>query len=264
MPLLNRRQLGWMPNPDDARDRDFAGLMGLSAGSADQRLLDKYLDIRSQGSSSTCVGQGFAGQIQILERIAGLSGDSVSVLFMYWNSLAQHGAEGIDEGTYARTLVHALSKIGVPDEKYHPFKIGVTKKIRQPPFNAYMKAHPRRGGGYYTIKATGKARGEQIQKAILANHPVCFGTMVTRKYQDNDGPLVVEAPQGGDEIAGGHLQLCTGFMRKASGETLYRVANSWGRDWRDQGFCWFTEEYMCLPTTRDLTIYLGWDRIRNR
>jgi hypothetical protein len=50
--------------------------------------------------------------------------------------------------------------------------------------------------------------------------------------------------------------------RKVNGEEQFRVLNSWGKNWRDGGLCWFTSNYIAWSRTSDLTIISGWNRVK--
>ena len=47
-----------------------------------------------------------------------------------------------------------------------------------------------------------------------------------------------------------------------AGPTLYfRVLNSWGDRWREDGLCWMSADYITKSYTSDLHVVYGWRRL---
>ena len=251
------RGLGMIPNKQDSRDwiyRENSDALD-SAGTGVS--LEKYAAVVDQGSTSSCVGQAIANAIWIVEQQSGYSYDYPSRSWLYWNSRYRHqGLNVTDEGTFIRECCKALCKVGVPDENLWPFK--KSKINKQPEFGIIMNADPRKGGEYRAISGD---RILGIKSALAEGKPVVFGTSLSESFMSSNGDHVIEKPSSSESSVGRHAMTIIGFQEYGS-STRFRVLNSWGKNWRDGGKCWFTEDYIMWSRTRDLTVISGWNRIK--
>jgi C1A family cysteine protease len=254
--LVKRRGLGLIsgdrnaPQSEGKQDWDF-GLLGIGEAEANYSDLTPYVQILNQGESNSCVAHAWEQAIWIEKQIAKVPTIELgSRLFGYINSRAVHGGQNRDSGTYLRTYAYALSKIGNCPESKWPFILDNINKTPQP--NAYRHAWGTRGiKGYYKITETGKARTKAIRAALAAKHPVVFGTLVDHKFLTDSGQLMLDPPDG--TIIGGHA-MCIVAFSKTNKHYVYRVANSYGTSWRDNGYVWFTEEYLQWEHSSDFWV----------
>lgn len=217
--------------------------------------------IFNQGATSTCVANTFCHGIILKESRDGLPFDEPSRLFPYWVSRAEHNGQWFDNGTYLYTLAHALRKMGTPSDQFWKWSQFSGKVNRRPNFRAMRKAHPRRDGRYVRIYETGQERIEAIQQAIMAGHDVGFGTRLGRSFLAADGDKMITPPPATEEIVGNHAMLIIGW-NTIGGRLYFRVLNSWGTRWRDNGLCWMSADYIAASYTRDLHIIYGWNRTK--
>jgi hypothetical protein len=216
--------------------------------------------IQDQGATSTCVGQTFVAALHMAEMRQGLEFDPVSVLYPYYNSRRDHGGHLTDNGTYLHTLAHALRVQGACSEQYWKWSQLGLKVNRRPNWNAMRFAHPRRGGKYVRIYEAGEQRIDAIQQAILGGHNVAFGTRVGVSFLPARGADFIDALPITEKIAGNHAMLIIGW--KTFGDALYfRVLNSWGSNWRNDGRCWMSADYLTQSYTNDLHVIYGWRRL---
>lgn len=261
---MGKRKLGYLPDPPDARDLDF-GLLSLASSDLPETfsLRSHVREIYDQGSTSSCVANAFAQAVRVAESSRGVVDiDPPSRLFIYYNSRRQHSSLPVvlDSGTYLRTAAAGLQKLGAPPESLWPFGESVLKVNRRPSFVSYMRAHGRRGGQYYRIFETGDQRILALKAAIYAGNPPVFGTLVGESFLDSNGPDIVDIPTH-EKIVGGHAMAAIGWTDTPSG-LLFEAANSWTRDYRDDGFVWFTEAYMGWGMTTDVWACHGWENTR--
>jgi C1A family cysteine protease len=217
--------------------------------------------VRDQQHTSSCVGQAFAGAIDICESSAGLYSQPASALFPYYHARREHQKIVLDGGTYIRAAARMMTKLGIPDAAHWPFSL--LKVNRRPGWNAHRWAHPRRGGEYYALFGYGHERLSQVKAALANGHPVLFGAAVPRSFIPSRGPEIVDRPLDEEPIAGGHAMVLVGYREDADWGLLFRCLNSWGTDWRDGGYCWLTDAFVRWIKARDFTIVRGWDRLRN-
>ena len=211
-----------------------------------------------QGAANTCVPHGFAHAIAIVENLAGLEYEPLSLLSMYATARAYHGGQRIDAGTYPRTMAKALAKIGVPHATVWPYDLRNIN--RNPPPQAYLEGHARRGGSYRRITATGQGRIDAVCAALADGKPVVIGSLVDRDFQQLKGRRLIHRPSL-DTIVGGHLWTLIGYQQHGA---RFESLNSYGRAWRDDGIAELTADYLVWEHTQDLVIIDGWERLRLR
>lgn len=238
---------GWLPDTEDKRDLPFDFLSAQQVP-PQSSLEHRCVPIPNQLGTLSCVGQAARQAFGVEEARENPGREPVSALGMYFNARAEYGLEDIDSGTTCRASIKSAVKFGPLREKDWPFNPAHVN--RRPSWRAYRNAHDGKGPqGYYRITETGDARLDAIRRAIAAEHPVLFGTNVTEGFTFNDGPSRIERPGSGEPIAGGHAMCVVGYD-----ESAFRIANSWGTGWRDQGFAWLAESYMAWDATRDLWV----------
>lgn len=225
--------------------------------------VDGWRVVLDQGATSSCVAHAFVAGIHIREKIAGLPFMNASRLYAYYHSRREEGSGPMvfDQGTYLRTCAIGLAKFGVPDEVYWPFSTFSPVVNKRPTYASMSEAHPRMGGKYARIYEMLAGRSDAIKSALVAGCPVAFGTAVAHSFMDNGGPLNVDKPGAFDKIAGNHAMLIVGW-KTVQGKTWWRVQNSWGRNWRDEGFVWLSDSYIVWEQTQDLHIIYGWKRLQ--
>jgi hypothetical protein len=258
--LWRRRGLGMNPNPYDRRDfvYDYKMKSGVFQETSS---LELYSEVVDQLNTSSCIGNALAGAIRILENKkqhenSYLKYSYPSRMFLYWNSRILHDVIPLkDDGTYIRTCCKGLMKYGVPDEIDWPF---IKNKVnRKPIFNTWMRADARKGGEYFAIFDAGKDRINAIMTAICEGYPVIFGTQISDSFMSPIGDTVIYKPKSSDVIVGNHCMVIVGY-RVVSGNIQFRVMNSWGKYWRDYGYCWLDSDYVASSKSRDFTIIKGW------
>lgn len=237
-------------------------LKALAKGDVD---LSRYATESDQRSLSSCAGNATADSIEIISAVeeeerAKLQQRSpnpptpVSRLFVYSmaRALMDDNGDGRgdldrDEGTYIRLCFDVLSRFGVCDESIWPYD--ESKVFVAPSVKAMRQAVGHRIHSYYRITETGNSRLETVRAALRANHPVVFGTLIDRDFSDPFGSELVRTPADERYTVGGHAMIIVGCIGKN-----FKVKNSWGSDWRREGYCLFTPEYVTWKNTWDLWV----------
>jgi len=75
-----------------------------------------------------------------------------------------------------------------------------------------------------------------IKSYLAKGYPVVIAVSFDEAFQDPKGPSTVTDMKI-DAKAMGHAMLVVGYDE---GKKCFRIMNSWGTEWRDGGFCWFT------------------------
>lgn len=236
------RRLGYLPDPADPRDRMHAPRPGMT------RITERRMDllvghIRDQGQTASCVGQASVAGIELVQALEQQPVPRLSAAHAYWLARAQDGIQTEDEGSYIRSCVKALRKVGCCGETDWP--LDPARINERPGLTAEMSGirfaditYQRVGGG-----------AEGLLDALQLGHPVVFGTNVGNAFMYWTGDDTLPAPKPTEVMLGGHAMLAAGFDR--SGERV-RVVNSWGRGYGDNGFLWMSRDWFDLPATNDL------------
>jgi Papain family cysteine protease len=262
---MTRRKLGYLPDRADPRDHDLQQLALPNILPYAMSLRDQVKLVLDQGSTQACVAHALAQAISVAEAHVGVHIALPSRLFIYYNSRRQHDDSLLlsDAGTYLRSAAAGLQKLGAPPESEWEFSDSILRVNRRPKFDAYMRAHSRRGGGYYRISGQGASRVQAIKTALCAGLPVAFGTSVSESFLEAHGGVIVDRPTSTERLVGGHAMTIIGYESSPDRSTLFEVVNSWGPGWRDHGFCKLTENYIVWPFTSDLWCVRGWEAVRD-
>lgn len=105
-----------------------------------------------------------------------------------------------------------------------------------PPQEAYIDAKK----SFYKIKYN-KINYNKIKDILLKNHLIAFGLKLYSSFEDFRDGFIVPDPTINDKFEGSHCMVIVGYDND---KKLYTVANSWGDDWGDNGFCYISYNYM--------------------
>lgn len=251
-------------DPPDPRDLDFADLrerllVGQEAGLSSvvfdgQVVLPERTPISQQGQRPTCVANACTDALELImpDPVCQLSR-----LFGYKNSRLLHGAGSDDDGTYNRTMLQAFNKTGCCPESMWPYDDRPAEAggrvNERPPLECYEAAYDHRIEGYYAIKSTGSARADDVEAALRLGHPVIVSVQVGQAFADFDGTgdVVWNPPS---RPIGRHAMVVVGVRWDSLGRRQFKLRNSWGTGWGEQGYAWATEAWVCDPFTSDLWV----------
>ena len=241
------RGLGYVQDAVDSRDwpiEQFGdGLYAASKAS----LVQYAPSVLDQGRLNSCVAHAVASVVYICHGLRGdPDPDLCSILFLWNLTRATEGTGTLNSGTSIRDCLKVLNDYGFCKEEAFPyddridntgaaFKVPPLSAIRQA-FDQRVKFGTRRPAAYARLY-----NADQIKTALTANFPVILGLGVDIDFQAGR-KTVVDKPMKND---GGHCMTVIGF----EGD-LFRVRNSWGKSWGDDGDCYFTEE--ALDVNKDV------------
>lgn len=214
--------------------------------------LTQFCVAMDQYDLPSCVGNGCCEGLEILENIAhqatvGYQATLLSRMFVWAMSRTQEGILDQVTGTHIRTAFNVLATLGVCTEVTWPYQDNLSTV--SPSLLAQREALGHTIPGAYRIDTLGQDRLNDIITALNASHPVVFGTNVTNAFESLQGTTPVSTPGPTDQIAGGHCMVVVGWDG-----TNFTVKNSWGGNWGDNGFCYFTPDYLTWDNTTDLWV----------
>ena len=97
--------------------------------------------------------------------------------------------------------------------------------------------------GEYSIPVNSDAP-RTVAASIVAGFPVWLGTLVGSAFQALQAGDVAQPCPDSDTTAGGHALYISGFRTNAAGEYEFRVENSWGTGWCDNGAGWASQAWL--------------------
>ncbi len=212
-----------------------------------------FKPISNQYSVGSCVANATADACEAEQvRSRNVSPSDVydiSRLFIYWNARNNENppAGGVDKGTYIALAFDAIKRYGVPPETTWPYD--TTKALVRPSPLAYAKAYAVKINKYYSINSSGDDRVADVIRALSSGRSVVFGTKLNEPFRSIKSRQIIGPPSGG--YIGGHAMVITGW---SDAQKCFEVRNSWGEDWGDQGYVYFTPEYIKASITHDLFV----------
>lgn len=259
-PTVQGHGLGYLADEPDERDRLFAARLQSVGFDADElpESVDHRLHLPAgatlhQGPLGSCVWNALSYALTQQRFVQGFAYDPLSRLFGYWHSRNQHGATDFDSGTYIRTSVKILNRLGRVSERIYPYVVDDLGRdrprfTRKPPPYVLMGAHDKKLVTYERIYGSGDERRDQIRAAVASARSVVFGTDVSRdfvNYQErSDRMQIWPTPTSS---VGGHAMAIVGYDPQS-----VTIAQSWGKGWGQDGFARLSWDWILASMTRDI------------
>jgi len=249
------RSLGWKKDTLDPRDKHSGMLLGARrTGLPLECSLEEHIPgVFDQGPSSSCVGHGIFGAVETRLAKMGIKRaheDRASRLGIY--ALARivdrlSPSQALqDEGAFPRKAFKAIKEYGIPTERVWPFSLAAINE--ELPWDVLQSASAFKLQAFYRIQGMGREFVENLCHAIASGYPVPFGADVDEPFMYVAGKAPFE--RFGKNRVGGHAMYVVGY-KTINGKRYFRVVNSWGYGWGDNGLVWMSEECFMDPSTGD-------------
>ncbi len=232
-----RRNYGWRPDIPDSRDFLYAVTMGVTA------VLPAKIDLRSncspvedQGQLGSCTANALVGSLEFLELRAKVEPADLSRLFVYYNERVIEGTVRTDSGAMLRDGIKSLVTRGVCCEECWPYSI--TMFARKPGASCYKEAVDRKITSYHRLDTV-----DEMRSCLAERYPFVFGFSVYESFESSVVAKsgVVELPEPGERLLGGHAVMAVGYDDLAK---RFIVRNSWGEEWGKKGYFTIPYEYL--------------------
>lgn len=278
--------LGWVPDIPDIRDF-FPGQKIFNTESKEtQEFFEKknllrdtdistsviipdndFSPIEDQGSLGSCTANAAIGLIEYYQKKTKGKYIDMSRLFLYKATRNLMGVSG-DTGAYLRSTMGAMRLFGSPPENFSPYKIEDFDK--EPSAFLYSFAKEFQSVRYFRLDPLGTSLEnvvKRIKSFLNRKMPAMFGFTVYSSISQSSGSGEIPFPCSGDKMNGGHAVVATGFddnkeivNHDCSQVTrgAFRIRNSWGINWGDNGYGWLPYDYVLKGLARD-----WWSLIRN-
>jgi hypothetical protein len=222
-----------------------AGMAKSSSGDYD---IPDTVPIYDQLSLGACVSHGVCETTNIILSLQNNPTMFLSRLFLYYLCREPYGTIQEDTGTSVWFAINRIANIGICLEDQWPYD--VSKFTLRPPPECYVAASSNTITSWYQIDSTGKTRCDQIEASVRSNHPVVFATACGDAMQTYRAGQILNPPTS-SEIKGYHCIVVTG-VRYINGQRVFRVRNSWGPAYGDNGHLLMSESYFQKSYTNDL------------
>ncbi|TAZ64753.1 cysteine protease [Rhizobium ruizarguesonis] len=263
---------GWIPDQDDGRDYSFRHADVLeAAGPEFEGIQDRtapetadltqwFPPVFSQGQSNSCTAQAAAGIVSYYQNRAYGKYTLASRLFIYKstrNLLFQAG----DKGAYIRTTIGSLVTFGSPPEIYWPFDLRMID-AEPTPF-CYAFGDEFRTLKYFSYEKDSNSTSETLQKikgALAAGVPSIFGFYLFPSMAAATASGEIPFPEDGEMPQGGHAVVAVGYddnkiiahpSSKRETKGAFKIRNSWGSNWGEQGYGWLPYEFVLQQLASD-------------
>jgi len=224
-----------------------------AAGSWDvytDHFIPEATPISNQGRAGTCVANAWCDMLEILDGLEGADAvEQLSRRFLYWIARYLTGDTDRDDGTFLRSAAHQLTKIGVVEEKWFEYSddpdyLISGGKHASPELDLYTMASNNRIKAFYKPELADSLESylSSLEVAVRSNHPVVFGSPVSRAFTEARG-MQVFGPPDDSEVIGWHAMIIVGVA--FDGETRrWLLRNSWGKGWGENGHIKVTDDYV--------------------
>lgn len=194
--------------------------------------------VKSQGSQGSCTAwaTGYALRGYYARRDAGENGGSAienfSPAYIY-NQLVS--SDTCLEGTRISDALRLMEKEGIAQDSVFPYN--PLSCNRKPNNTIRQTASDYKIDGWERIIHT---RLDDLKGKLADGHPIAIGLMIDKDFERLSGPRLYNKDKLGPN-AYGHAMAVVGYNET---KQAFRVFNSWGTDWGDQGYGWIGYQYM--------------------
>jgi C1A family cysteine protease len=249
------RNYGWIRSSGNLNVPTFQSSSTLQAlaanNTSNEYVISNTIPVFDQLTLSSCIANSCCAALMILMQLGTGSFVTLSRLMLYWNLRVPESATGKDAGGFIHDAFNSLQTLGVCEESLWPYD--ASQVFSQPPLQAYREANSNTITAFYEITSQMDQRLADIELAIRANHPVCFGTTVGQEYENYNGdPNMVFSPPS--DSLGGHAQVIVGVRTNSNGGKEFLVRNSWSSSWGINGCAWFSSDYIAWGDTDDIFV----------
>ena len=169
--------------------------------------------------------------------------EPVSRNFLYFCGRKSESDQGQDSGiANLRDICQVATNIGACRESVWPYSDKTL--YATPSAAAYAEASAHKVPAYFAVEKT------EITACLASGFPCIMGFNVPTAFQDETMAttgMMSESDWSGS-IEGGHAVMIIGFDKKTD---LYRIRNSWGKDWGVNGDFFMPKDVMKSDLTND-------------
>ena len=229
---------GYIPSPIDPNDEVYQ---------YEETSIPKQIDlstywnkVKDQGQLGSCSAFPIAAVYEFAAKYNEKKVD-ISELFIYYNSRKRSGHEDSDSGSTLIDSIRAVREFGACYTSTYPYNI--ENFTIEPTKEAYDEAKHQVVDKAVRVKIDEK----DFKHAVYNGYPVIFGLKIYESFypKNNRGLVPYPSPNENlDKNHGHHAMLIVGYN---DDEKLFKVRNSWGTQFGDNGYCYIPYDYLTNP-----------------
>lgn len=227
----------------DVRDHKYNGIAVTLPKSLDliQSLTSQQQQPYDQGQVGSCTANASAFAFsydEIKQKNTHLF--MPSRLFIYYNTRIFCGDLHSDGGGTLRDAVKALVTYGACEETLWPYN--ENKVLIKPTSKCYIEGRRNKALKYAAVSQNLIA----LKTALYNGFPVIFGFQVYESFESEEVATtgIMPMPQEGENVIGGHAVTFVGYD---DDKQMFKVRNSWGLSWGQDGYFWMPYEFAIDP-----------------
>lgn len=238
---FSQKGRGYIPGLHDKRDHKYITMKTYPTHQkkVDLRGTIAMPRIWDQGKLGSCTAHGSNRVYSFAQGLKyGPNPDDFepSCLFTYYNTRNIEGTVSQDAGGEVRDAVKSLSIFGCPPLKVVPYDI--SKFTKKPEQFAYDVAKNQLSTEYLSIDVD----ANPMKTCLEEGFPFVFGMTLYSSFdtQQTTQDGIIPVPVPNEDVDGGHCMACVGYEETPKRD-IYIIANSWGTDWGDNGYCYIRQ-----------------------
>lgn len=238
---MSNYSFGWLKQKPDHRDYLYKLPPRLTANLPPSIDLSPGMpEAPDQGQLGSCGPHTAFKSIQYDQLHEQLPVAPPSRLFIYYTTRSLMGTVNQDSGVDNRTMLKALNKYGFCPEALWPYTI--QRFTQKPTQEAYTEASKSQITSYAVVQQS----LDQMKGCLASGFPFIFGFSVYDSLLSSivEKTGLIPMPRPGEDLRGGHDVNIVGFD---DARQLFKLENSWGKEWGQEGFGWIPYAYAVNP-----------------
>lgn len=260
---------GFIPDADTSAPSfdKFKVKFSVHAASTSEHIIPEFTPISEQGDWPSCTSNAV---LDTAEALIGLENPAKVVQLSrragWWLSRQREGTEKQIVGVRLATAFRVVEDVGACPEDMWPYEMPAGTKnpdgsamtpvqwmTRKPKLAALQSMTDNKLGGWARIYDVGSALLDATDYALLADHPMVYGTAIDDAFRFATGAYVLRPPADRNKIIGRHAFAIFG-RRVRNGRREYWARNSWGTRWAAHGHVWIDESYLTWSEALNHTV----------
>ena len=238
--VFNKREYKLLPQVDETPLQESYTPHEVQARSVD--ISAAFPAIKDQGQQGACLSFSLVSIFEyFLKTNEGVASPDLSEQFLYYISRDKEGKTESDEGSCIQYAVEALTETGICVESKWPYKVG--GYAEKPSEEAYKDAAERKVKKAFNVER----KSEAIKSALEDGFPVVGSFSLYASFGKGERGFVSMPTE--EEITAAeeskennhHAMVIVGFNDE---QHVFKVRNSWGSDWGDNGYCYVPYQYI--------------------